>query len=149
VSCYPSLMRRTVAISVRLACLAFTLLFCALFLEPQWMDFAGPALAFAGSRWFTVFLGVFLELQYLGIGLWAAFACRKADGRAHQLLLLSIVAIAALVLASDFAVWWQPHFASLLHLPITALAYLFSVLVIFALLLDVRSRRQSAIAIGL
>ena len=112
------------------------------------MEIASPAFMFAGSRWFATFLGVYVHLVYLGIAIWAAFAYRKSDSRAHRLLLLSIVIVAALVLTSDFAASWQPHLVSLLNLPITLLAYLFSALVILALLLNARLRRQSARAIG-
>jgi hypothetical protein len=141
-------MRRALTISMRLLCLTLALSFLVLFFRPDLLSFLDPILSVFGSKWFILFLAVYLKLIYLGIATWAFFAHRKAKTPGHRLLLLSIVGVAALVLSADLTRWLQPRFGPVLLNPIqTALSLLLSALVLLALLLDVRSKRQATIAV--
>jgi cation transport ATPase len=146
-------MHRALTISMRLLCLALALSFLVFFFNPDLLAFLGPILSVFASKWFVLFLAVEPKLIYLGIATWAFLAHRKAKTRGHRLLLLSIVAVAALVLAAEFIAALQPRFASLIHDPLeTTLGYLFAALVLVALLvgarLDARSKRQATAAHG-
>jgi hypothetical protein len=136
-------MRRALTISMRLLCLALALIFLVFFFKPDLLSFLDPILSIFGSKWFGAFNAVGVRLIYLGIAAWAWFARRKAASPAYRALLLSIVAVAALVLSADLMRWLQPQYGPVLLNPIeTALSLLFSALVVLALLLNAFSRRQ-------
>ena len=141
-------MRRALIVSRRLLCLALALSFLVFFFNPDLLAYLDPILSVFASKWFILFLAVEPKLMYLGIATWAFLAHRKAKTRGHRLLLLSIVAVTALVLSVDLVRCLMPRLASVLRDPLTALSYLFGALILLAILVDARSRRHATTALG-
>jgi hypothetical protein len=121
-------MRGVLNTVVRLLCAAIALLWVA----GVFIAFI-PRLGWVGAEW------VRLEIQslYIGTAVWAYWPFRRAGTRVRRLLFLSIMVVAALVLATDALARLRPPLAALLHHPIgTVLGYSFGALVVVGLLLE-------------
>jgi hypothetical protein len=93
-------------------------------------------------------VGAGLVVVYLAAAGWAASAYRKAEGWSLRVLFSSIITIAVLVFASRIISWWHPELPGVLHYPVgTVLGYLFAALVVVALALAARSKRNRPAAV--
>ena len=121
-------MRGVLNTVVRLLCAAIALLWVA----GAFIVFI-PRLGWVRAEW------VHLEIQslYVGIAVWAYWPFKRAETHVRRLLFLSIMVVAALVLATDALARLRPRLGALLHHPIgTALGYSFGALVIVGLLFE-------------
>jgi hypothetical protein len=80
-------------------------------------------------------------LTYGGLGLWGVSLYRSAFSRKERYLSLSILIVAALVLATDVLASFEPQLAALLHHPVgTALGLVMAGLVLWTI--SIKSRRD-------
>jgi hypothetical protein len=87
-------------------------------------------------------------VPYAVMAIWALLLYRQAETRTQRLILLSIVIDTALIDTIWMLIWIEPQLKDRLLTILTVLGYLFAILVIWAFIIVLRSKRYRRVTAG-